>query len=261
VQHIYSTSISFRSVRDAFVAAHKNVPTTAMERPGGVVEAEVCVPSGMLPTSLCGKTTKGLFAKQKLPTDPDTWWQNITIDTRTGLAATSSTPSQYRRTQVALVPPESLLQTDEDKKAWEEWAKQLNVPLAGEGVGLGSTSSGGSGSSDGSAAILLPRNGQNVSGVVQILGHADSANFQLYKLEYGLGPNPTSWVTILANPNPVDVGTIGAWNTQGLPDGDYTLRLVVQDARRGEQTASVMIRIGSGASPDATPTGTPRLAP
>ena len=258
VQHIFSTSISFRSMRDAFVAAHQNLPTTAMERPKGVVEAEVCVPSGMLPSPLCGQTTKGLFAKQKLPTDPDTWWQNITIDTRTGLAATSSTPSQYRRTQVALVPPESLLQTDEDKKAWEEWAKTLNIPLAGQGVGLGSV---GAGDLNDAAAILLPRNGENVNGVVQILGRADSPDFQLYKLEYGLGPNPTSWVTIVANPSPVDTGTIGAWNTQGLPAGDYTLRLVVQDSRRGDQIAAVLIRIGGGASPNATPTGTPRLAP
>jgi hypothetical protein len=123
-------------------------------------------------------------------------------------------------------------------------------------VGLGSA---GSGNPDGSAVLLLPRNGQQVSGVVQILGRATSPDFQLYKLEYGAGKSPTKWVTILANPNPVDTGTIGAWNTDGLPGGDYTLRLVVQDARRGEQVASVQIKIGT--SPSATPTGTPRLAP
>ncbi|HEY7465755.1 MAG TPA: transglycosylase domain-containing protein, partial [Dehalococcoidia bacterium] len=258
VQHIYSTSISWRSVNDAVKAAHANLPTTAMERPPGIVEAEVCVPSGLLPSPLCGQTTKGLFAKQKLPSEQDTWWQNVTIDTRTGLVATSTTPSQYRRTQVALVPPESLLQTDEDKSAWEEWAKELNVPLAGQGVGLGVA---GAGDPNGSAVLLLPRNGQNVSGVVQILGRAVSPDFQLYKLEYGAGANPTKWTTILANPNPIETGTIGAWNTDGLPDGDYTLRLVVQDARRGDQAASVVIKIGKGASAAPTPVGTPRLAP
>jgi hypothetical protein len=159
---------------------------------------------------------------------------------------------------VALVPPESLLQTDEDKSAWEEWAKELNVPLAGQGVGLGVA---GAGDPNGSAVLLLPRNGQNVSGVVQILGRAVSPDFQLYKLEYGAGANPTKWTTILANPNPIETGTIGAWNTDGLPDGDYTLRLVVQDARRGDQAASVVIKIGKGASAAPTPVGTPRLAP
>jgi membrane carboxypeptidase/penicillin-binding protein PbpC len=258
VQHIYSTSISWRSVNAAFTAAHANLPTTAMARPPGIVEAEVCVPSGLLPTPLCGKTTKGIFAKQKLPTEQDTWWQNVTIDTRTGLVATSTTPNQYRRTQVALVPPESLLQTDDDKRAWEEWAKELNVSLAGEGVGLGSA---GAGNLDGAAVLLLPRNGQNVSGVVQILGRAASPDFQLYRLEYGVGADPKKWTMILANPNPVETGTIGAWNTDGLPDGDYTLRLVVQDARRGEQTVSVVIRIGEGAAAAPTPVGTPRLAP
>ena len=258
VQHIYSTSISWRSVNSAFAAAHKDLPTTAMARPSGIVEAQVCVPSGMLPSPLCGQTTTGLFAKQKLPAEQDNWWQNITIDTRTGLVATASTPSQYRSTQVALVPPESLLQTDVDKKAWEEWAKELNVPLAGQGVGLGSV---GAGDPNGVAAILLPRNNANVSGVVQILGRAVSPSFRQYKLEYGLGPNPTSWVTIVTNPNPVETGTIGAWNTQGLPSGDYTLRLVVQDTRGGDTIASVLIRIGGGNTPGATPTGTPLLAP
>ncbi len=95
-----------------------------MERPEGVVEAEVCVPSGLLPSALCGRTTKDLFVKEKLPDKEDDWWRRVTIDTRTGLVATSSTPSQYRRTQVALVPPEEWLKHDEDKKAAEEWAKR-----------------------------------------------------------------------------------------------------------------------------------------
>jgi hypothetical protein len=230
-----------------------------MARPAGVVEAEVCVPSGMLPSSLCGQKTKGLFAKQKLPTEEDTWWQNVTIDSRTGLVATSSTPTQYRRTQVALVPPESLIQTDEDKKAWEEWAKQLNVPLAGEGIGLGSPGSGAA-SPEGSATILLPRANQNISGVVQILGRAVSPDFERYRLEYGQGRNPSKWTTIVTNPNPVETGTIGAWNTEGLPDGEYTLRLVVEDDRRQDAVASVVVQIGTG-SPNPTPTGTPRLTP
>jgi len=243
VKHIYSTSISFRAAKDGFIAAHADLPVTQMERPAGVVEAEVCVPSGLLPSPLCGRTTRDIFAKQKLPDKEDDWWRRVTIDTRTGLVATSATPSQYRRTQVALVPPEEWLQTDEDKKAAEEWAKQLNIVLVGDGVGAGVT-----GDPNENAAIFLPRSGQVVSGVLQILGRATSPDFQGYLLEWGAGESPDSWTTIVNNPNDVQTGTIGAWNTSGLPDGDYTLRLTVLDQKLGEQVATVKVQIGTGST-------------
>jgi membrane peptidoglycan carboxypeptidase len=242
VEHIYSTSISLHAAKNAFIASHKDLPVTQMDRPAGVVEAEVCVPSGLLPSDLCGRTTKDLFAKQSLPDKVDDWWRRVTIDTRTGLVATSATPAQYRRTQVALVPPEEWLKTDEDKKAAEEWAKQLNIVLVGDGVGAGVDT----GDPNANAAILLPRNGQVVSGVVQILGRASSPDFQGYLLEWGAGEKPDSWTTIVSNPNDVQTGTIGAWNTSGLPDGDYTIRLTVLDKKLGEQVVTVKVQIGAG---------------
>ena len=36
---------------------------TAFVRPAGVVDATICVPSGLKPTPLCGKTTTDIFAK------------------------------------------------------------------------------------------------------------------------------------------------------------------------------------------------------
>jgi membrane peptidoglycan carboxypeptidase len=264
IEHIYSTSISFRATKDGFLAAHRGLAATAMDRPAGVVEAEVCVPSGMLPSDLCGRTTKDLFAKQSLPEEKDTWWQRINVDIRTGMIATPSTPSQFRRSTVALVPPADLLKTDEDKEAWEEWAKTLNVPLVADGAGIG-IDTGPNGSTvdpEAAVAIYTPRNGQNVVDVVQIIGRASSPNFLYYTIEYGAGTNPSEWVTIVANPNRIDTGTIGAWNTFGLPAGEYTLRLTVRDATAGNVSTSVRVTIGGNTLfPNAAPTGTPPLAP
>jgi membrane carboxypeptidase/penicillin-binding protein PbpC len=241
VEHIYSTSISYRAAHDGFVAAHEGVPETPMVRPEGVVQAEVCVPSGLLPSDLCGRTTSDLFVKDKLPDEEDDWWRRVTVDRRTGLVATSSTPSQYRRTQIALVPPEEWLENDEDKKAAEEWAKALNIVLVGDGVGAG----GGNVDSGENAAIFLPREGQQVSGVMQILGRAESPDFQGYLIEWGAGEDPDDWVSIVSNPNEVKTGTIGAWNTAGLPDGNYKLRLTVVDAEMGEIRTEVGVVIGT----------------
>jgi membrane peptidoglycan carboxypeptidase len=236
VEHIYSTSISYRAARDGFLKAHEGLAVTPMERPSGVVEAEVCVPSGLLPSSLCGRTTRDLFVQEKLPEEEDDWWRRVTIDTRTGLVATSGTPSQYRRTQLALVPPKEWLENEEDKKAAEEWAKTLNIVLVGDGVGADV-----SGDPNANAVIFLPRNGQQISGVIQILGRATSPDFQGYLLEWGSGEDPDQWVSIVTNPNEVSTGTIGAWNTSGLPDGKYTLRLTVLDEEMGELQSEVTV--------------------
>ena len=242
VEHIYSTSISYRAMRDAFLAAHEDIPTTVMERPAGVVQAEVCVPSGLLPSDLCGRTTKDLFVVDRLPEEEDDWWRRVTIDRRTGLLATSSTPSRYRKTEIALVPPEEWLESDEDKAAAEEWAEELNILLVGDGIGIGAVPNS---NGNENAAILLPRAGQKVSGVVQILGRAISDDFQGYLIEWGVGKDPEDWVSIVTNPNEVQAGTIGAWNASGLPDNYYTLRLTVLDAELGEIQTTVTVVIGS----------------
>jgi membrane peptidoglycan carboxypeptidase len=248
VEHLYSTSISYRAARDGFLAAMDRLDSvTPMERPAGVVQAEVCVPSGLLPSDLCGRTTSDLFAKEKLPEKEDDWWRRVTIDRRTGKVATSSTPSQYRKTQLALVPPEEWLQTDEDKKAAEEWAKELNIVLIEDGESLG----GAEGGTDisGNVAILLPRDGQQLSaGLVQILGRATSPDFQGYLLEWGRGDDPDEWFTIVNNTNEVNVGNLGSWNATGLEDGTYTLRLTVLDSEMGNLQTKVKVIIGA---PDA----------
>ncbi len=240
IEHIYSTSISYRAMKDAFVAAHEDIPVTVMERPPGIVQAEVCVPSGLLPSRLCGRTTQDLFVADKLPDQEDDWWRRVTIDTRTGLVATSSTPSRYRRTELALVPPEEWLESDEDKEAAEEWAEELNIILVGDGIGAGIEVN-----ENDNAAIFLPREGQKLSGVVQIFGRATSPDFQGYLIEWGIGADPDQWVSIVSNPNEVKTGTIGAWNTSGLPDNRYTLRLTVLDEEMGELQVEVSVVIGT----------------
>ncbi len=53
--------------------------------------------------------------------------------------------------------------------------------------------------------------------------------FSYYKLEFGVGTNPQSWTLITQNSTPVTNGTLGTWVTTNLPNGTYTLRLIVVD--------------------------------
>jgi hypothetical protein len=65
-------------------------------------------------------------------------------------------------------------------------------------------------------------------GLVTIVGSASSSNFQFYKVEYGVGPNPAQWAILGSlHDRPVINGQLEAWDTTKLPDGVYSLRLQV----------------------------------
>ena len=65
IVNIFSTSISFRAMRDILQAFYAGAPSTAFMRPAGIVAATVCVPSGLKPTDICGLTTTDLFVGRR----------------------------------------------------------------------------------------------------------------------------------------------------------------------------------------------------
>ncbi len=82
-------------------------PALSFERPEGLVRAEVCALSGLLPTEDCERRVVDWFIKGTVPTEYDTWHQRFTIDAQTGLLADDSTPPARRVERVYLVlPPE-----------------------------------------------------------------------------------------------------------------------------------------------------------
>jgi hypothetical protein len=48
-----------------------------------------------------------------------------------------------------------------------------------------------------------------------------------YTLEWGGGRDPSAWQQFARGDSPVADGILGVWRTDGLPPGDYTLRLRV----------------------------------
>ena len=113
--NIVSTSISWRTWRDFMIFAHEHLelPPQQFERPPGLVERELCWPSGRLPSDLCPQVNRyeGLFAADAIPSDGeelealvDDWWQLVGIDTRTGLLAVPTTPARLRGRRAAPGP-------------------------------------------------------------------------------------------------------------------------------------------------------------
>jgi len=250
VINIQSTSISFRSVRDVMQAAYQYpyITSTSFARPADVVDASICIPSGMKPSELCGKTATDLFSKDSAPKEEDTWWQRVRIDMRNQLLATASTPQQFVEEKVMLVPPKEMMDSEEEKKTMQEWASALGIALApteeSDGTGV---------PSDLSAFIASPsaNSAVPINASVGITGRATHEDFDSYILEYGSGSSPSAWTRIVERDNAVAGGQLGQWNTANLTPGVYTLRLTVIDEKNERTTYSVMVNVG--AAPQATP--------
>ncbi len=93
---------------DFMRAALAGKPESAFTAPPGLTRAEVCVPSGLLPTPLCPRTQTEIFLDGTAPTLPDNLYQSFSIDARTGLLADANTPPEFAVERVFLVlPPEA----------------------------------------------------------------------------------------------------------------------------------------------------------
>ena len=81
----------------------------------------------------------------------------------------------------------------------------------------------------GYAEILEPGGGEAIFGVFTIKGSASHPSFQAYQLSFALSDDSTETWFLIGEPqsNSVVDGGIGLWDTTGITDGDYRLRLEV----------------------------------
>jgi hypothetical protein len=81
----------------------------------------------------------------------------------------------------------------------------------------------------GYAEILEPRGGEAIQGVYTIMGSASHPAFIGYQLSFAYSDDPTQTWFLLGErqDTPVIEGGLGLWDTTGITDGDYRLRLEV----------------------------------
>ena len=111
----------------------------------------------------------------------------------------------------------------------------------------------GSGCVPGQIEVTMPQAGEEVSGVVPVVGTANIPNFGFYKFEIKR-PSETIWLTIQAGNTPVQGGKLGDWDTTRLSPGEYQLGLVVVDNQaQASQPCVIQVRVSRAIETPASP--------
>jgi len=99
--------------------------------------------------------------------------------------------------------------------------------------------------------IIIPANGEEVQGIIPVVGSANIPNFGFYKFEIKR-PDEAQWLTIQAGNVPVENGKLGDWDTSRLTPGEYQLALVVVD-NQAEASEPCIIQLRVALTPELTP--------
>jgi membrane carboxypeptidase/penicillin-binding protein len=203
----------------------QDLPLQGWSAPPGLTEMDVCYPSGLLPTVYCPTVVSEIFIHGTEPTAYDHLFKPFRVNKETGYLATLFTPLELVEERVYMVPPPEAL----------EWARQVGIEQPPQEYD--SIYSQPEVSPDVNITSLDPF--MYASGELLIEGNAHPEGFLYYRLQYGAGINPTRWVQLDEdNPEEVQDGVLGVWNTEGL-NGLYTLQLVV--VREGDRVDTTAI--------------------
>ena len=87
---------------------------------------------------------------------------------------------------------------------------------------------------------------QTVQGIISVLGRAASDDFVSYSVEWAREQAPDVWVRHWSSTRQVEDGVLAAWDSRTVPNGRYTLRVVLRDGKRGELRFTVPIVVDNG---------------
>lgn len=170
---------------------HEGQPVTWYQRPPGIVDKTVCMPSGLLPTPTCQSQRNEIFIAGTEPTLPDNIWQ------------------VFNGTVYEMLPQEAA-----------DWVRENGIAQPPTGQTAVSIEA-----FDPDTAIITPTLNGYVTGMVDIMGNARGGP---YRVEFGAGLDPQQWTQIgPEHGEEVANGRLEGLDTSVLGEDIYTLRLTV----------------------------------
>lgn len=211
----------------------RDASSQGWEMPPGIVTADVCYPSGDLPTAYCPRIVREVFIQGNQPLGFDELYQALEINPETGLLASVFTaPAQIEERVYLNIPPVA-----------KSWAENAGIDTRPVLYDLGDDQQ-----DQGSLRITEPDNLSFVRGLVSVRGSIPEEGFLSARLQYGVGLNPRSWLQIgediLA---PVEEGFLGTWDTSNLEEGIYALQLVVIQEDQQIKKRSLLLSVDNTA--------------
>lgn len=211
-----------------YVHAKDALPLEDWVRPETIVQADVCIISGLLPNGSCRTVSEVFFydANRNIdyrPNRVDTFWRTLNINScNNTLAVSTSRPDCLAQRDYFIYPDEL-----------REWALANGAnlpPTEYDTIDSPSILS--------PVAILEPQFLEQISGVVEIRGNARDETLDYFRLDIGEGNNPASWRQIgsLQSAGGGNI-VLGTWDTTAIRDGIYTIRLTLVRADATNEVA------------------------
>lgn len=198
--------------------------------PAGVVQLDVCDPSGKLATAICPKVVDEVFLVGMEPTEYDPLYQNVEINRETGRLATVFTPLELRQEQLFFVVPE-------DAKPWAAGVGLPQPPVEYDTIRTPPENA--------ELRITSPTMFAFIHGEIEVTGTVSGDDFQSYSLQVGEGLNPDAWLEIGSGTKPLTDSVLGTWKT--TRDGLYAMRLVKVFKDQQLETTVIQISVDNTA--------------
>jgi Membrane carboxypeptidase (penicillin-binding protein) len=205
----------------------QNFADHTWSEPADVSTIQVCVPSGMLPTTICPNIANDVFLMGNEPTQADTLYVKLDVNRETGLLATVFTPVESIEEGVFLNVPANL----------RDWASSAGLKVAPQGYDAIAVTQ-----PNPQVQITSPSLFSPISGKVTISGTAATSDFASYSVQVGQGINPQDWQQVATGTTAVSNGQLAEWDTTGL-DGLYAIRLNVVAQNNQIQTSVIQVTV------------------
>lgn len=229
------------------------------QRPAGVVDRVICAFSGTEPSQWCSQQRSEIFAYDQLPLGADQdLWQKVRIDTWTGLKASAVCPD-YAKEELVLNVTDRFARTwvegSEDGRAWAD-------ALGFNSDDLFFVPERECTADDPRPELIFAglNEGQTISTSpldIYVVAYANGG-FDKYRLEYGLGEDPSNWEVLIENLDDAlhNPERIYSWDLSEVPAGKVTLRLYMDSDvdTYAEKRIHLNLQV-----PTATPTPTPTM--
>lgn len=228
-------------------------------RPDGVEEKVICAISGAEPSQYCDEQRREVFAKDQPPADADNdLWQDLRIDTWTGLRASDACGDDFTEEEFGLNVSDPwavkwITQTNQGR----DWAEDNGFD---DPIFFSPQRDCREGDPRPLLDILSPNDGEHFNQhEVQVVVRADAtANFHHYELQWAPGTDPHNrdWDELDSSTNAIpDQRRIYTLNMEEFPRGAISLRLTIYSTEDTFAEMTIVIH-NDLPEPTAVPTAT-----